>query len=81
MQRLKEITQVDRGMSQVQLIELLKNILNFFDFFPSATIFLVKFDQKVNKKVNYEKKLKMTTRTYFFENSETRFVHQISVFY
>ena len=53
----------------------------FLNFFPSAVIFLVKFDPKVNIKVNYEKKPKMTTKKYFFENSEASFVHQISVFY
>ena len=67
-------------MSLVELIELLKSILNFFRIFSIRSDFLVKFDPKVNKKVNYEKRLKMTTKKYFFENSETSFVHQISVF-
>ena len=67
-------------MSLVEFIELLKSILKFFRFFSIRCDFLVKFDPKVNKKVNYEKKPKMTTN-FFFENSETSFVHQISVFY
>ena len=68
-------------MSLVELIELLKSILKFFRiFFPSAMIFLVKFDPKVNKKSTM-KKAKNDDQKYFFENSETSFVHQISVFY
>ena len=38
----------------------------FSNFFPSAVIFLVKFDPKVNKKVNYEKKAKNDDQKIFF---------------
>ena len=76
------ISQVDKGNVTSRLdIIIKKNSKIFSNFFPSTVIFLVKFDPKVNKKVNYEKKLKMTTKKYIFENSETSFVHQICVFY
>ena len=67
MQRQIEITQVDNWYVTSRVDRIIKKYFEIFsNFFTSAVIFLVQFDPKVNKKVNYEKKAKNDDQKIFF---------------